>query len=87
MPLRPNATLQFTGYTMEEAGARLNFLALDPGAGEPNNYQILLTIAELATVTTQAALRTLVMDKLNTLLRALGVAAKLDPFIGQSLVI
>lgn len=93
MALRDNATLTFKGFTMEASefqpilGVRLHFECLDPGPEQPSDYYIILTIAELAAVTGQAQLRTLVMDKLNLQIRALGVASKLTPFIGQSLVV
>lgn len=80
-------TLTFTDYTVLDDGIQFHFASPDPGAGQPSDYYVQATDAELAAVTTQAQLRTLVTNKLQRKLRATGIATKLDPFIGQSLVI
>lgn len=87
MPLKTNSTLIFLGFEMEDAGVRLHFLCADPGPEQANDYHIMLTITELAAVTTQIQLRTLVQDRLNLQIRAQGVESKLTPFIGQTLVV
>ena len=87
MTLRANATLTFTSYEVTNEGIDFHFVSPDPGPGEPSDYFVLITDAELATVTTQLQLRTLVRDRLERKLRATGIASKLDQFIGQSLVI
>lgn len=80
-------TLTFRAYDVEDGGIRLRFVSPDPGPGRVSDYDVLLTDTELVAVTTQAQLRTLVIDKLNRKLRAANIASKLDAFIGQSLVI
>ena len=93
MPLNPNATMTFEDYTMYTddrlpiLGIKLHFVCLDPGPALPNDYYIVITEAELGAVNNQAQLRTLVQNKLNAQLRFAGIATKLDPFIGQSLVV
>lgn len=79
--------LTFTRYKVTDAGITMAFNANDPGPRADNEIVILLTDAELAGVTTQAQLRTLVMNKLNRKIRATGIATKLDPFIGQTLTV
>lgn len=87
MPLANGSTLMFMDFDMEDSGVRMRFQCLDPGPGQANDYYIILTTSELAAVTTQIQLRTLVQDRLNTQIRAAGVASKLSPFIGQTLVV
>ena len=80
-------TLTFTSYEVTDSGISLHFVSPDPGPAKPSDYYVSLTDAEIAGVSTQAQLRTLVTNKLNRKLRALGFTTKLDPFIGQSLTI
>lgn len=87
MPPSLGATLTFTGYTVDDAGIRSHFVCLNPGPGQANDYDIFLTDAELAGAQTQAQLVALAQGKLNRLLTAAGLAAKLDLLIGQSLVL
>jgi len=87
MPLNVNAVLVFTSYVVIDAGIEMAFICSNPGPGEVSEYTILMTDAELATVTTQAQLRTLVTTKLNRRYRATGIASKLDQFILQSITI
>ena len=87
MALRTNATLTFMDYNVDDVGIHMHFVSPDPGAGQPSDYFILLTDAALAGVTTNANLRNLVETKLKRAFRAQGIATKLDPFLGQSLVI
>lgn len=87
MPLQPNAILTFLDYLVEDGGVRMNFVSPDPGPGQPSFYTILLTDADLAAVTTQPQLKSLVTTKLQRICRAQGFTTKLDPFIGQSLTI
>lgn len=87
MALRPTATLTFSGYEVSDDGIIMRFVCLLPGPGEPTDYFILLSDVDLATVTTQLQLRTLVQSKLDRKLRAAGIASKLDGFIGQSLTV
>lgn len=79
--------MTFLDFGMEDSGIRLHFLCTDPGPEQENDYYIMITIAELEAVTTQIQLRTLVQDRLNLKIRAQGVASKLIPFIGQTLVV
>ena len=87
MALRTNASLTFTDYSVDDEGIHLHFVSPDPGPGEPSDYYIVLRDTDLAGVTTQGALRTLVENKLKRKLRSAGIASKLDSFIGQSLVV
>jgi len=87
MPLQPNATFTFTGFEVVDEGIRFIFVCLNPGPGQANDYAFLATDAELAAVTTQAQLQTLVTNKLNRMIRATGIASKLTPFIGQSITV
>lgn len=81
-------TLTFTSYEVHDTGILLHFVSPDPGAGMPSDWFVGLTDAELAGASNQAQLRQLVLDKLNRKFRAAsGIAARLDPFIGQSVVI
>lgn len=80
-------TLTFTDYAVFDNGIQFHFVSADPGAGKPSDYYVQATDAELAAVTTQLQLRTLIENKLNRKLHANGIATKLDPFIGQSLTI
>lgn len=79
--------LRFEGYEVTDGGITLHFVAPIPPLRGASDYFILLTDAELAGVSTQAQLRTLVMNKLNRKIRATGIATKLDPFIGQTLTV
>lgn len=87
MALPANTALTFQGYQVTDPGTRLDFLAADPGPGQSAEVSILLTDADLATVTTQVQLRNLVTSRLQRKVRAAGIAAKLDQFIGQSVTV
>ena len=87
MPVQANAHFTFTSYEVTDGGIRMFFVCTDPGPGQPNDYDIFLTDAELAPITTAPQLNTLVTNKLNRKIRAVNIAPKLDPFIGQTLVI
>ena len=87
MALAANAVMTFQDYAVEDGGVRLHFVCSNQGAGERSDYYALLTDAEIAGVTTQAQLRTLVTNKLNRALRASGFTTRLDPFIGQTITI
>lgn len=80
-------TLTFTSYQVEDSGFVLTFYDANPGPGNENYKNILITDAELASVTSQAELQTLVLLKLRRKLLAAGIASKLDPFIGQIVTI
>ena len=81
-------TLNFTSYAVQDDGIQLHFVSPDPGAGMPSDWYVLVTDAEVTAATTQAQLRQLVLGKLNRKFRAAGgIATRLDPFIGQSVVI
>jgi hypothetical protein len=86
MPLRANATLIFQRYHVDDDGIRLTFLCPDPGPGQESEYVVLLLDTDLAAVSTQIQLRNLVITAVQRRLRAAGIASKLDPFIGQSVV-
>lgn len=84
MALTANATLVFTRYEVTDSGITMIFVCSNPGGGEPSEYPITVTDAELSTVTNVATFRTLVDAKLQRRYRANGIASKLDPLIGQS---
>lgn len=94
MPVQPNATFRFDSpdghtpaYEVQDypiSGVLMHFVCPAPGPGQPTGYDIFLTDAELAAITTANQLRTLVETKLNRKIRATGIASKLDAFIGQS---
>ena len=77
----------FTSYEVQDAGMTLHFVSQDPGAGKPSDYYILLTDADLATVTKLAEFQMLVQTRLKRKVNAVGIATKLDPLIGQSVVV
>lgn len=93
MPVQANATFRFDSpdggstpaYEVRDDGILMNFVCNAPGPGQPTGYSILLTDAELALVTTQAQLASLVTTKLNRKIRSTGIASKLNTFIGQSI--
>lgn len=87
MSLQANVTLTFTSYEVTDEGIVLHFVSPDPGPGEMSDYYVLLTDTELAGVSNQSQLATLIRTKLERRIRAVGIASKLDPFIGQSMVI
>jgi hypothetical protein len=87
MPLATNATMTFASYTVEDGGIRLRFVCSNPGGGEPSDYDVFVTDAEITATANLPALRTLVTDKLERRYRATTVAARLDPLIGQTIVI
>ena len=87
MGLQTDATMVFNSYEVVDEGLKLHFVCSNPGGGENSDYYVLVTDTELATITTQAQLKTLVQTKLQRKFRAQGIAAKLDIFIGQSLTI
>ena len=85
MTLKTNATMTFNSYKVEEGGIRLVFLCPDPGAGEESYWNVLITDAELGTITTAQQFKDMVKTKLQRLFRATGIATKLDALIGQSI--
>ena len=94
MAINANAVLTFAifpewerAYQIEDGGIRLHFVCANPGPGQVSDYFIFLTDADLAAVTSQAQLRTLVETKLRRALRATGIASKLDQFVGASVTI
>ena len=87
MALKPNAQLKFVGYKVTHAGLEFTFLAPDPGEGEESFYVIFGTDAELAAVASIATFNTFVLDKLKRLVRANGIASKLDSMIGRSITL
>ena len=87
MPVQPNASFTFTGYEVLDVGIRLDFVCADPGPGQVNNYDVVVTDSDMAGITTQQLFVQLVRTKLERKVRAVGIASRLDPMIGQSLVI
>ena len=83
-------TLTFTDYTVIDdpvLAIRFHFVSPDPGPNQPTDYYVNLTQTELDGIATQLQLRNALQAKLERKLRANGIASKLDPLIGQSLVI
>jgi hypothetical protein len=87
MPLQANAIMTFVGYRIEGTGLTMQFVCSNPGGGEPSDYDVFLTDAEVTGTANLAALKTLVTTKLNRKYRATGLATKLDPLIGQTITI
>lgn len=87
MPLKADATMVFIDYQIKDNGLELHFVCPDPGSGEVSDYYILATDAEILAVTEISEFRTLVVDKLERKFRAINLASKLDPYIGQGVVI
>ena len=85
--LKTNAILTFTAYKVQDAGITLSFVCGDPGGSEPSDWDVLITDVEFTAALTQQDLLTLVTNKLKRKFRAIGVAGKLDPFIGQRITI
>jgi hypothetical protein len=87
MALKANATMTFIRYDVLDGGILLVFTCPDPGPGENSEWPVVVTDAELGGVSNQVQLRNLVQTKLERRYRAVTVANRLDPFIGQSLTI
>jgi len=79
-------TLFFESYTVQDSGIALRFEERFPD-GHSDYQSIFLTQPELDVVSTQAQLRSLVEQKLKRKLNALGIASKLNQFIGQAVTI
>ena len=71
----------FEYYNVTDTGIEMFFLNAN------TRVMIFVTDAELSGITTQNQLRTLVIAKLQRKLQANGIAAKLDPLIGNSVTI
>lgn len=87
MAINPNVVMTFAGYYVEDAGIRFHFVATNPGPGLESDYYVFCTDSELAAVSNQGQLQTLLTTKLNRSIRRTGIASKLDPFIGQSITV
>ena len=86
MPIVPSGiSARFDSYEIVDEGIVMNFTIIQPG--KPTDYPILVSDTELNTVTTLAEFRSLVLGKLNRRYRAVNIAEKLDPRIGQSVVL
>lgn len=81
------ATFIFTGYDVTDSGIEFDFHRTDPPPGGDTELALLVADAELSAVTTASQLRALVAAKLQRRVQASGIAAKLDPFIGQQVTI
>lgn len=84
MALRANAEMEFDRYRLDDAGVVLHFTCADPGAGESCEYEVLVTDAELASVSTMQQFGNLVTAKLTRRYRA---NTQLDGLIGRSVTI
>lgn len=77
----------FAQYLVVHDGIEMEFRCPNPGPGQASEYVIKVTDTELAGVSTQAQLRTLLTTKLNRKIRATGIATKLDQFLNQSITV
>ena len=84
MPLQANAVLQFTGYFAVETGLMLQFVCLEPGPGEPTDYDVFVTDAEWTAAGNNTQRRALVLGKIQRRYRPI---ATLENFIGESFTI
>lgn len=87
MSLALGATMTFTSYAVQDTGIMFHFVSPNPGPGNESDWYVFASDADLAAVASAADLRTLLQTKLNRKLRAAGIASKLDPFLGQSLIV
>lgn len=79
--------MTFSRYSVEDGGVRLYFVAGPRSGGEPSDYCILLTDAQLAAAGTAVDFLALVMTSLSRKVKASGIAARLDPLIGRKVTI
>jgi hypothetical protein len=79
--------MTFTAYKLDATGVEMNFVCNNPGEEAFSNWPINITYAELAAVSTQPQMLNLVTTKLNQRYRNVVAMGKLDPLIGQSIVI
>lgn len=77
----------FAGYEVQDDGVLFRFNIPDPEPGVADTLTVKATDAQLSAVTTAPQLRTLVTTLLNRKVRRNGFAAKLNPFLGQSVTI
>lgn len=87
MALKPNASLTFVRYEVERDGVTLWFECYDPGPGQPSDYPVFVTNAELAGITTVQQFGELVLAKLKRYYRADGIASRLDSMLGRSITL
>ncbi len=88
MPLPVGATMTLVEYAVIDDGIVFRFLCVNPGAGMPSYYDVLMTDAELTATTTQPQLRNALTTKLQRKFQAAsGIATRIDPLIGQTLTI
>ena len=78
----------FAGYdVLPDGGVRLRFNIPDPDPGFADTVSIRVDDTDLPSSITNAQLRALVIAKLRRTLRREGFAAKLNPFLGQSITV
>lgn len=82
-----NVTMTFTRYEVEDGGVRLYFVAINPGAGQESEYNIVFTDAEATAISTIPQFNTAVISKLQRKLRAAAVASQLNALIGRTVTI
>lgn len=73
--------LTFTRYRIVRDGIEIYFTDAE------NTYMVFLTDAELNTANSQIALRNLLTTKLERQINRVGIASKLDAFIGQNITV
>ena len=100
MTLRANAILTFIGFDVAPAQPNavpavpvtvtMIFTCADPGPGMSATYTVTLTDAELATATTLALLKTLVLTKLSAQFHpplSAAIVTQLTGLIGQTVTV
>ena len=85
MPLQINAVMRFERYSILDDQVDLYFLCRSPGPGEPNEYRVSITDAEMTAIGNLQEFRNLVDAKLKRQFRGQNVSYKLDQFIGEAL--
>jgi hypothetical protein len=80
--------MTFVRYeALDDARIRLHLLCADPGPGEQNDYEVVITVTEWTAATTNAQRRTLVQDKLNHKYRALPFGTTMNTLVGNTFTV
>ena len=79
--------LIFADYAVNEDDIALRFTVADPALGEPAEYTIRITEAEIASASTGPQLRALLTSKLTRQQQATVTTARLDALLGADLTI
>jgi hypothetical protein len=79
--------LTFADYQIRSNGIDLRFTVSAPQPGQPTEYTVRLTDAEITNATTNEALRIAVTTKLARQIYAASIAARLDPLLGVEITV